>query len=114
MIMEKRISGQRAVWREFSEYSAMHGLPDIHRTWQRIFWRVFYVLFTTSAAIMCVLNVFYVFVDFASWPTTTKLQLLHATNADFPAVTFCNMNMLRYVKIDLNIPNNDGVLHHSG
>ncbi|XP_078379993.1 epithelial sodium channel subunit alpha-like [Oculina patagonica] len=79
---------------DFCGYTTAHGLGRLSES-KNICSRLIWSLFCIGAFTMFVLQVYNLFVIYLSRPVSTVVKVEHESRAKFPAVTICNMNMLR-------------------
>ncbi|XP_053398354.1 degenerin mec-10-like [Mercenaria mercenaria] len=87
----------RALFKELGETSSLHGIPKIASSRQilvKVLWCI--LLLGTMSAFTIQLHG--LFKEFYSYPTRTSVRLNFRPLA-FPAMTFCNMNPLKYTHI---------------
>ena len=62
--------------------------------------RIFWLLIVLAAAAGCLYNVINRVVFLASGPTSTTISIIESDRADFPAVTLCNLNLVKKGYLD--------------
>ncbi|XP_078380361.1 epithelial sodium channel subunit alpha-like [Oculina patagonica] len=82
----------------FCGYTTAHGLGRL-ADGGGIFRRVAWSLFCIGALVMFVLQVYNLFVIYLRRPVSTVVNVQHESHVAFPAVTICNLNMIRYEKL---------------
>lgn len=86
---------KKAILDEFIGNTTTHGLPRIISNQYSILIRVFWSLVTlTFFAVLCFQGTSLV-IDYFKRPLSTKLTIVTQSKLDFPAVTICNLNMMR-------------------
>ncbi|XP_030833004.1 amiloride-sensitive sodium channel subunit beta isoform X4 [Strongylocentrotus purpuratus] len=87
--------GTRKIVNEFVDNATTHGIPRVlnaSRPWQsRLFWCVVTLIF----AGVFLFQGSKLVQSYIARPTTTKISLITKSRLEFPAVTICNLNMLR-------------------
>ncbi|CAH3149507.1 unnamed protein product [Pocillopora meandrina] len=83
---------------DFCSYTTAHGLGRLSES-SNVISRLIWSLFCIGASTMFVLQVYNLFSIYLSHPVSTTIKVEHESNAKFPAVTICNMNMLRFDKL---------------
>ncbi|XP_022797294.1 amiloride-sensitive sodium channel subunit alpha-like [Stylophora pistillata] len=93
----------------FCGYTTAHGLGRL-ADGGGIFRRVSWTLFCVGAMAMFIVQTKNLFVIYFSRPVTTVVTVNHESHVKFPAVSICNLNMIRYDKLPYGFI--DGILEH--
>ncbi|KAK3606183.1 hypothetical protein CHS0354_010824 [Potamilus streckersoni] len=83
----------------FAEKTSMQGVPYIKSStfwWSRLIW----VILTLGAIAAMVFHLYTIFYQYYQWPKQTKISL-GFDNLQFPAVTICNVNIMRKSQLHL-------------
>eukprot|EP00057_Strongylocentrotus_purpuratus_P029394 XP_011683868.1 PREDICTED: amiloride-sensitive sodium channel subunit alpha-like [Strongylocentrotus purpuratus] len=87
--------GTQKIVKEFVDNATTHGIPRVlnaSRPWHsRLFWCVVTLILAGVFLYQGSMLVF----SFINRPTTTKISIITKSKLEFPAVTICNLNMLR-------------------
>ncbi|XP_076466240.1 uncharacterized protein LOC143297703 [Babylonia areolata] len=86
--------GLRGLLSDFTQDTSMHGLGRVVSS--RYLWlRGLWALFVLAAAGTALYNVANVVMTYSQYPVATVVSLEYTSKVAFPAVTVCNLNMLR-------------------
>ncbi|XP_060077030.1 amiloride-sensitive sodium channel subunit alpha-like [Ylistrum balloti] len=95
----KKPKSLKRVLGRFAENTSISGLPHLYnakRTVGKVFWGV---LVITGFCAMFV-HLYFLFAEFLSWPKKTTISL-GFNNLQLPAITLCNVNVIRRSRLDL-------------
>ena len=84
--------------RNFLGYTTAHGFSRLEDS-KGVFWKIFWSLVCLGSFGMFTYQVHGLFVLYFSRPVTTTVRVTFEKQVPFPAVTICNLNMLRTKKI---------------
>ncbi|XP_028411227.1 acid-sensing ion channel 4-A-like isoform X2 [Dendronephthya gigantea] len=84
--------------RNFLGYTTAHGFSRLEGS-KGIFWKIFWALVCLGSFGMFVYQVHGLFEQWLSRPIATNVRITFEKEVSFPAVTICNLNMLRANKI---------------
>ncbi|KAK3580991.1 hypothetical protein CHS0354_007025, partial [Potamilus streckersoni] len=87
----------REVLVNFADLCSMQGIPYIHAAtfwWSRLIW----VVLTLSAIGALIFHMYYIMSQYYEYPVQTKVSL-GFDNLQLPAMTICNVNVLRKSKL---------------
>ena len=82
----------------FADVTSIQGVPYMkkaNRWWSTLFWIIIFGIACTA----CVLHIGYLSMQYLDYSTSSKTDI-GFTNLEFPSVTVCNMNPIRYSKLD--------------
>lgn len=105
-------SQQRAAVNRFADYTSSHGIADVKRS-RGSSCMYMWMVACTGAWILCIYQVWVSLIatnnendpfvmqavanDYFRWETRTTVQLTSRSDINFPAVTLCNVNPLKFV-----------------
>ena len=93
----------------FADVTSLQGVPYIkkaNRWWSTLFWTLIFGIACTA----CVLHIGYLSMQYLDHSTSTKTDI-GFTNLEFPSVTVCNMNPIRYSKLDESTTEMQNFIH---
>lgn len=101
LIMTKNKRSLRELLYEFADGTSAHGVGKIGSTakaksW---FWCVFWVLVTLTCAGMVISQGILLLETYLDKPTKSDIDVTYVRTVQFPAVTICNLNIIRRSKI---------------
>ncbi|KAI0226439.1 hypothetical protein LSAT2_023023 [Lamellibrachia satsuma] len=82
------------IWRGFKETTSVHGIPHIDRA-PGVVKKVFWCLLSMVTFCALLYNITNITRSFFSFKVNVRVELLHANEMRFPAVTVCNMSPVR-------------------
>ncbi|CAH1782263.1 unnamed protein product [Owenia fusiformis] len=85
---------------DFADNSTLHGLPRSLRNSVRVFRRLIWLGIFAGCFGYFIFQVIELIKDYNKWPILIKSEIRLRTFMDVPAVTICNVNMLRKSKIE--------------
>ncbi|RNA25225.1 acid-sensing ion channel 1-like isoform X1 [Brachionus plicatilis] len=97
--------------REIVESSTIHGIPNVLRSknkFLRYFWTVAFLVFFSY----CMYSVVLIIFTYLQFNVIVRMQIVQTYNAEFPAVTFCNINPYDFT-IGENLKNVTKLLNES-
>lgn len=77
--------------KEIAESSTIHGIPNALRTKNtaiRFFWLIAFL----ASFSYCMYSVVLIIINFLQFNVIVRMQIVQTYNAEFPAITFCNIN----------------------
>ncbi|KAL9988144.1 hypothetical protein ACROYT_G002552, partial [Oculina patagonica] len=92
--MTKTKPSLRALLHEFAGETSTHGALKIS-TAKSVFWRLFWILVTLACLGMVIYQGILLFETFLSKPTKSDIDITYVRTLQFPAVTICNLNMIK-------------------
>ncbi|CAB3990394.1 degenerin deg-1-like, partial [Paramuricea clavata] len=84
--------------RNFLGYTTAHGFSRLEGS-EGVFWKIFWALVCVGSFGMFTYQVRGLFLLYLSRPVTTSVRITFEKQVPFPAVTICNLNMLRTKEI---------------
>ncbi|CAH1775794.1 unnamed protein product [Owenia fusiformis] len=84
---------------DFADNTTLHGLPRSFKTSVHLFRRLVWLGIFFGCSGYFTFQVIELINDYSTWPILIKSEMKLQTFMKFPAVTICNMNMLRKSKI---------------
>lgn len=84
----------RALWSDFAEQTSTHGLRRILET-ERPLGKLIWVLIFLSALAACSYHCSFLILKYLDFGKVTTAEEIHAKQLRFPALTVCNMNILK-------------------
>ncbi|CAH3105581.1 unnamed protein product [Porites lobata] len=88
----------KQVLSNFCGYTTAHGLGRLAES-RNVIRRIAWSLFCIGALVMFVLQIKNLFLIYLSRPVATVVNVHHESRVSFPAVTICNLNMIRLDKL---------------
>ncbi|XP_015764092.1 PREDICTED: degenerin deg-1-like [Acropora digitifera] len=115
MALDRKQASIKDVLTNFCGYTTAHGLGRLAES-QGAFRRATWSLFCFGALTMFVIQIYNLFLIYLGRPVATVVNVHHESNVRFPAVTICNLNMVRYDKLPADFIRNivAGVLDDGG
>ncbi|XP_041465168.1 degenerin deg-1-like [Lytechinus variegatus] len=96
---EYKKEGSRRIVDEFVDNATTHGIPRVlnssRPSHSRLFWCAVTLIFIGAFLYQGTMLI----ISFIGRPTSTKISLVTEPRLEFPAVTICNLNMLRRSKL---------------
>ena len=99
----------RTVLGTFADVTSLQGVPYIkkaNRWWSTLFWIIIFAIACTA----CLLHVGYLSMKYFDHSTSSKTDI-GFTNLEFPSVTVCNMNPIRYSKLNESTAEMQNFIH---
>lgn len=96
--MTKNRPSLRALLYEFADETSAHGVGKIGKA-NSIFWRLFWVLVTLACMGMVIYQGILLLGTFLDKPTKSDIDVTYARTVQFPAVTICNLNIIKRSKM---------------
>ena len=90
-----RSSKTRAIIDEFISNTTTHGVPRVLSDEYSILLRIFWSLIILTFLVLLVFQGTLLVINFIGRPSSTKLTIVTESKLEFPAVTICNLNMMR-------------------
>lgn len=81
----------KQIVKEWCEVASTNGLPFIAKS-KYLFITIMWILALATSAAICSYLVYSTVFDYLSYPTTTSVRLVQEVPAQFPAISFCNLN----------------------
>ena len=88
-------SSTREIVDEFVGNTTTHGVPLFLSRDRPALARMFWLVVTTGLLAVLLFQGSRLIISFFQWPSTTKTTLVAKSSLAFPAVTLCNLNMMR-------------------
>ena len=80
---------------DFAEHTTAHGFANVKRS-ESWFGKGIWIIALLLAWAVCCFQLANNIVNYFGYPTTTSVTITHSSEAQFPAVTICNLNSIRY------------------
>lgn len=96
--------------REFAEQATTHGLRRIAET-KTTFAKFFWTLFFLSALAGCFYHCSFLIQKYLKFAKVTTTEEIHAKELQFPALTVCNMNILKNDFFTEQLAKNENTTH---
>jgi hypothetical protein len=85
----------KAVLSDFADNTTCHGIGSINRS-DHILVKLCWSLIVIGAVCMMVRQMRLIFIKYRSYPKSTIIEVGNDNFLDFPSVTVCNLNSIRY------------------
>jgi len=92
--MPKNKRSLRVLLREFAEETSAHGIGKIASA-ESVFWRLFWALVTLAGTGMVIYQGILLLETYMSKPVKSDIDVTYSRTVKFPAVTICNLNMIK-------------------
>ncbi|XP_072167584.1 epithelial sodium channel subunit gamma-like [Diadema setosum] len=86
--------------KDFADNTTTHGVPQILRSDRSRLFRLTWAVITATALSALLFQGSNTVIDFFHRPTTSKISLITRKELHFPAITICNLNMMRRSKLN--------------
>jgi hypothetical protein len=91
---QRLLKKDRSRFNKYIQSTTTHGVVYIFIGKSKIR-RLFWLMIVTTAAVGCLFNVSNRIIFLANGPTSTRVSIIEADSVNFPAVTLCNLNLIR-------------------
>ena len=91
---QRLLKKDRSRFNKYIQSTTTHGVVYIFIGKSKIR-RLFWLMIVITAAVGCLFNVSNRIIFLASGPTSTRVSIVEADSLNFPAVTLCNLNLIR-------------------
>lgn len=91
---QRLLKKDRSRFKKYIQSTTTHGVVYIFIGKSK-FRRLFWLVIVLTAGIGCLFNVSNRIIFLANGPTSTTVSVVEADSVDFPAVTLCNLNLIR-------------------
>ena len=91
---QRLLNKDRSRFNKYIQSTTTHGVVYIFTGKSKIR-RLFWLIIVLTAGIGCLFNVFNRIIFLANRPTSTTLSVVEESSVNFPAVTLCNLNLMR-------------------
>lgn len=102
--------GIKDLCREYAEQATTHGLRRIVET-KTVFGKLFWTFVFLSALAGCFYHCSFLIQKYLSFAKVTTTEEIHAKQLQFPALTVCNMNILKNAFFTEQLAVNENTTH---
>ncbi|XP_022661100.1 acid-sensing ion channel 1-like isoform X2 [Varroa destructor] len=85
---------------EFAMSVTAHGFARIALTKKHRIRQIFWMIFVICAVLGFLYHVSFLLGNYFDYPVSTSTEEIHAAELDFPAITLCNLNILKKTKFE--------------
>ncbi|CAB4022090.1 degenerin deg-1-like [Paramuricea clavata] len=100
---EEKKPSSRDILVEFMGYTSVHGFGRLVEATTFV-WRIFWILAILGASGIFTVEVMNLFKLYSSRPVQTSVSVAFEKQLNFPAVTICNLNMIKNSSVVMHLP----------